>query len=124
MTLSGLTPMTFVATADAARAIAFYRDVLGLSLISDDAFAATFDMAGVTLRVQKVEAVTPAPYTTLGWTTADIAPLVQRLAAAGIVFERYPWMTQSPEGIWDAPDGGRVAWFKDPDGNLLSVSQE
>ena len=122
--MKGLRPLAFVATAAPARAIAFYRDVIGLALVADDAFAAIFDAAGVTLRLQKVERLTPAPYTVFGWHADDIAPLVARLAAAGVSCERYPWMTQSPDGIWDAPDGDRVAWFKDPDGNLLSVSQE
>ena len=122
--LRNLKPMAFVATADASRAIPFYRDLLGLPLTQEDDFAATFDLGGTPLRLQKVERLTPAPFTALGWSAPDIAPIVKKLMAAGVAFERYPWMTQTPEGIWDAPDGGRVAWFKDPDGNLLSISQE
>ena len=115
--------VAFAADSDAARARAFYRDVLGLKLISEDGFAIVFDAQGTTLRVSLVKEVVAAPYTVLGWGVADIAAAVKGLSAAGVRFERYPWMEQDDLGIWSAPGGARVAWFKDPDGNLLSVSQ-
>jgi catechol 2,3-dioxygenase-like lactoylglutathione lyase family enzyme len=115
--------VAFTAVSDAARARAFYRDVLGLKLISEDGFAIVFDAHGTTLRVSLVKEVVAAPYTVLGWGVADIAAAVKGLSAAGVQFERYPWMEQDDLGIWSAPGGARVAWFKDPDGNLLSVSQ-
>ena len=115
--------VAFVATSDASRAKAFYGGVLGLPLISEDEFAVAFDAHGTMLRVAIVGDVVLAPYTVLGWGVADIAATVRGLAAAGVQFERYPWMKQDKIGIWSAPSGAKVAWFKDPDGNVLSVSQ-
>jgi catechol 2,3-dioxygenase-like lactoylglutathione lyase family enzyme len=113
----------FLATADAGRARAFYRDVLGLSLVSDDEFALAFDSNGTQLRIQKVTAVEPPPFTALGWQVEDVGATVAALVRAGVVFERYSFMTQDAAGIWTAPGGTRVAWFKDPDGNLLSLAE-
>jgi catechol 2,3-dioxygenase-like lactoylglutathione lyase family enzyme len=115
--------IAFAATTDAARAKAFYRDVLGLKPVHEDQFAVVFDAHGVTLRVSLVEHVSVAPYTVLGWEVADIVATVGGLAAAGVRFERFPGLEQDENGIWRAPGGTGVAWFKDPDGNLLSVSQ-
>jgi catechol 2,3-dioxygenase-like lactoylglutathione lyase family enzyme len=115
--------VAFAATSDAARAKAFYRDVLGLRLVSEDGFALVFDAHGTMLRVALVKDVVAAPYTVLGWEVADMAATVRGLGEAGVQFERYPWMQQDELGIWRTPDGGAVAWFKDPDGNLLSLSQ-
>jgi catechol 2,3-dioxygenase-like lactoylglutathione lyase family enzyme len=112
-----------VATSDASRAKAFYRDVLGLLLISEDEYALVIDAHGTMLRVAIVAEISVAPYTVLGWQVADIDATVRGLAAKAIKFERYPWMEQDDFGIWSAPSGAKVAWFKDPDGNLLSVSQ-
>jgi catechol 2,3-dioxygenase-like lactoylglutathione lyase family enzyme len=111
--------VAFVTVSNAARARTFYRDVLGLCLVSED----NFDANGTTLRVAIASRVTAAPYTVLGWEIADIAATVRHLAAAGVQFERYPGMQQDDLGIWQSPSGARVAWFKDPDGNTLSVSQ-
>ena len=113
----------FVATTDPSRAKAFYRDVLGLLLISEDEYALVFDAHGTMLRVAIVGELVLAPYTVLGWQVGDIAATVRGLAAKGVTFERYPWMEQNDVGIWSAPSGAKVAWFKDRDGNLLSVSQ-
>jgi catechol 2,3-dioxygenase-like lactoylglutathione lyase family enzyme len=115
--------VAFVATCDASRAKAFYRDTLGLRLVSEDGFALVFDVNGTMLRVQVVQHVTPAPYTVLGWEVADVAATAEALRTAGVVLERYPGMQQDDLGIWTPPGGGQVAWFKDPDGNTLSASQ-
>ena len=115
--------VAFVATSDAARAKAFYGGVLGLRLISEDGFAVVFDANGTTLRVGIVPELVLAPYTVLGWGVKDITAMVRGLAAAGVPFERYAWMQQDELGIWSAPGGAKVAWFQDPDGNVLSVSQ-
>jgi catechol 2,3-dioxygenase-like lactoylglutathione lyase family enzyme len=115
--------VAFGATTDGARAAAFYGGVLGLSLRSDDAFAIVFDAHGVELRLQKVERLDPEPFTSLGWQVVDIGRIVNQLAASQISMERYSWLDQDPLGIWTAPSGARIAWFKDPDGNLLSVAQ-
>lgn len=115
--------VAFIATGDAARAKAFYGEVLGLRLTSEDGFAVVFDSQGTMLRVAIVKEVVPAPYTVLGWDVRDIAAIVRGLAEAGVVFERYAWLQQDEWGIWNAPSGAKVAWFKDLDGNVLSVSQ-
>jgi catechol 2,3-dioxygenase-like lactoylglutathione lyase family enzyme len=115
--------MTFVATADAAKARAFYETTLGLTFVEDSPFALVFDLNGTMLRVQKVEALTPPPYTALGWQVSDIAAQVGDLSSRGVIFERYDWMPQDELGIWTTPEGSKVAWFKDPDGNLLSLTQ-
>jgi catechol 2,3-dioxygenase-like lactoylglutathione lyase family enzyme len=115
--------MTFAPTTDAARAVAFYRDTLGLSLISQDGFAAVFDAHGITLRVTSVpKPLTPQPFTVLGWKVPDIASAVKELVAAGVKFDRY-MDSQDDLNIWTAPGGAKVAWFKDPDGNILSITQ-
>lgn len=115
--------MAFVATADAARARAFYGDVLGLRLVGDEPFALVFDSGGVTLRVQKVATVTPTPYTVLGWSVPDIEAAIERLRSGGVRFESFGLPGQDERGVWTAGDGTRVAWFKDPDGNVLSLTQ-
>ncbi|MGH2492630.1 MAG: VOC family protein [Candidatus Limnocylindria bacterium] len=115
--------MAFVATADAARARGFYGDVLGLRLVSDVAFGLVFDSGGTTLRVQKVAKVTPPAYTVLGWSVADIEATRERLRAGGVRFESFGLPEQDKAGLWTAGDGTRVAWFRDPDGNLLSLTQ-
>jgi len=113
----------FVATTDPSRAKAFYRDVLGLLLISEDEYALVFDAHGTMLRVAIVGEIVLAPYTVLGWQVSDVDTTVRGLTAKAVKFERYPWMEQNELGIWSAPSGAKVAWFKDRDGNLLSVSQ-
>jgi catechol 2,3-dioxygenase-like lactoylglutathione lyase family enzyme len=113
-----------VGVRDAERARTFYRDTLGLRLVSEDGFALTFDANGTMLRVSLVREVVAAPYTVLGWEVDDIAAKAKALMAAGVNLERYEnFLKQDESGIWTAPGGTRVAWFKDPDGNLLSLSQ-
>ena len=114
----------FAATARPEEAKAFYVETLGLRLVSDDSFGLVFDANGVTLRMAKVESFTPQPFTVLGWQVADIRAKVAALAAKGVAFERYPGMDQGEAGIWTVPGTtAMVAWLKDPDGNLLSLSQ-
>ncbi len=113
----------FVATGRAGEALIFYRDVLGLRFISDDPFALVFESGSVTLRIQKVETHQPLPYTALGWKVRDIATEVAALSAKGARFERFAGMEQDHSGVWRSPSGARVAWFKDPDGNVLSLTQ-
>jgi catechol 2,3-dioxygenase-like lactoylglutathione lyase family enzyme len=116
--------IAFVPTCDPDRAKTFYRDLLGLRLVSEQLpFALVFDAHGTMLRVVVVKELTPPPYTTLGWEVADIQDAVATLAARGIRFQRYPNMKQDHLGIWTAPGGSKVAWFRDPDGNTLSLSQ-
>ena len=115
--------VAFVGTRDAERARAFYRDKLGLTLASEDKFALVFDAGGTMLRVTMVEEMSTAKYTVLGWQVADIKSAVQALGRKGVQFERFEFLKQDELGVWTAPSGAQVAWFKDPDGNLLSVSQ-
>jgi catechol 2,3-dioxygenase-like lactoylglutathione lyase family enzyme len=116
--------MAFSATTDAARAKAFYQVQLGLRLVSDDGFALVFDAAGTMLRVQKVKEVRQAQYTALGWQVLDIVTKVDELKKAGVQFEHYCMLGQDDNGIWTPPgSSAKVAWFKDPDGNILSLTQ-
>ena len=115
--------VAFAATVDAARARAFYEGVLGLNFISDDEFALVFDAHGVELRIQKVTSLTPQPHTQLGWSVSSIDKIVRELCAKGVTFEKYPFLHQDESGIWAAASGAKVAWFKDPDGNLLSLTE-
>jgi catechol 2,3-dioxygenase-like lactoylglutathione lyase family enzyme len=115
--------IAFVPTRQPARAKAFYGAILGLRLVSEDGFAIVFDAAGVMLRVTKVNQVLAVPYTVLGWEVADIGATAQSLVGAGIVPERFDGLQQDDLGIWRSPSGARVLWFKDPDGNILSLTQ-
>jgi len=116
--------IAFAATQNMAAAKEFYAGVLGLPLMSEDNFALVFDAFGTMLRVTAVQAASIAPYSVLGWEVTDIAAAVHALSESGAQFEHYPGMGLDDLGIWTAPGGGaRVAWFKDPDGNLLSISQ-
>jgi catechol 2,3-dioxygenase-like lactoylglutathione lyase family enzyme len=114
--------VAFIATTDARRARNFYTDALGLLLISEDDFALVYEAEGTPLRIQKVERFTPHPFTALGWEVPDIATAVRTLREKRVTFERFGLPGQDENGIWTAPGGAKVAWFKDPDGNLLSLS--
>ena len=116
--------MAFVGVRDADRARKFYKGVLGLRLVREELpFALVFDAHGTMLRVTPVPKVVPAQYTVLGWQVRKIADAVKKLGTAGVAFERYEGMNQDPLGIWTSPSGAKIAWFKDPEGNLLSVAQ-
>jgi catechol 2,3-dioxygenase-like lactoylglutathione lyase family enzyme len=115
--------IAMVGVLDRARAKWFYGDVLGLQFTGEDEFALRFDAAGTILRLTCVRELTPARYSVLGWRVEDLRSMVRRLAQAGVKFERFGFFSQDEDGIWTAPDGAQVAWFKDPDGNLLSVAQ-
>ena len=120
----GTSPLIgFIATVQPERAKAFYRDVLGLSLVGDEEFALVFDANGTMLRVAKVSELIPENRTVIGWQVEDIVAVVRDLAARGVQFERYDGLNQDALGIWDAGGGSRVAWFKDPDGNVLSLTR-
>lgn len=122
--LSAVPPIAFAGVTDLDRARAFYRDVLGLELRHDEApFAMVFDCAGTMLRVTKVAVPARAAYTVLGWNVRDIEATVRGLAAKGIAFMQVPQLPQDALGIWTAPDGTKVAWFKDPDDNILSLTE-
>lgn len=116
--------IAFIATKDVARAKEFYGVTLGLRLLEDSPFAVVFDAHGTMLRVTPVKELAIGGYTVLGWHVPDIAAAAGQLQAAGIVPERYHGIVQDELGIWSSPAGdAKVAWFKDPDGNTLSISQ-
>src|SRR6476469_1032539 len=121
--LEAATLVAFGATTDAVRAARFYGETLGLRIRSEDDFALVLDANGVELRLQKVPALTPSGITALGWQVRDLDAVLDALTSRGVATERYPWLTQDARGAWQSPAGARVAWFKDPDGNLLSVAQ-
>ncbi|HEY1963796.1 MAG TPA: VOC family protein, partial [Acidobacteriaceae bacterium] len=107
---------------DAARA--FYEKKVGLRFISEDQFAIIFQSGINTIRITRTGSFIPAPFTILGWESSDIEQDVRDMTARGVVFERYDYMGPQDElGIWTAPSGAKVAWFKDPDGNTLSIGQ-
>jgi catechol 2,3-dioxygenase-like lactoylglutathione lyase family enzyme len=113
----------FVATSDYAKARAFYEGQLGLRFVSQDQFALVLDSNGNMLRIPKAKEIKPQSFTVLGWEVTDIEEKVSQLQKKGITFEIYGLPGQDERGIWSAPGGAKVAWFKDPDGNLLSLSQ-
>jgi len=122
--LADSTLIAFLPTRDLERALGFFAHTLGLRLISSDPFALVFDTNGTRLRVTAVSGLTPAPYTVAGWTVADMARTVASLGTHGVTFERFAGMEQDGLGVWTTPDGAKVAWFKDPDGNTLSLIQD
>jgi catechol 2,3-dioxygenase-like lactoylglutathione lyase family enzyme len=116
--------VAFVAATDLRRARAFYEQTLGLPVLEQDDFACVLDAHGTTLRVTAVREVARGGYTVLGWHVTDIVAAALDLAARGVAFLRYAGMNQDEHGIWTAPSGAQVAWFTDPDGNVLSLTQE
>ena len=121
--LSGARIVAFAPVTDVALAKAFYVDVLGLPVLEDTPFALVCDAAGTTLRVTPVGALSPQPFTVLGWAVDDVAATGRALVAAGVELARFDGMDQDDLGVWTTPGGDRIAWFHDPDGNVLSLSQ-
>ncbi|HEY6770309.1 MAG TPA: VOC family protein [Candidatus Sulfotelmatobacter sp.] len=115
--------VAFVPTRDAEKARAFYEGVLGLRFVKDDGFALVLDANGILVRVAKAPEFKPAQFTILGWQVEDIEKEAKELQEKGVRFEVFGFFKQDELGIWTAPTGDKVAWFKDPDGNVLSISQ-
>lgn len=118
-----MTPILFTATVRPDEALKFYTEVMGFNLTDDSPFSLEFDAAGTMLRVQKVQELHPHPFTAIGWKVDDIAAERDRLAVKGAEFLRLEFMEQDERGIWTTPDGAKVCWFKDPDGNTLSLTE-
>lgn len=116
-------PVAFIATSMPERSKAFYETTIGLTLRAESPFALVFDDHGITLRVQIVRDHQPQSYTAHGWEVADIATEMSRLAECGVTFQRFEHLEQSEQGVWTTPDGHKIAWFCDPDGNILSLTQ-
>ena len=113
----------FIPTVKREAAKQFYQEIMGLKLLSEDPYGIEFDSDGTTLRITPVQSFTPHPFTVLGWDVKDIIAGVKSLEAKGVKLEIYGFLEQDASGIWTAPGGTKVAWFKDPDGNLLSLSE-
>lgn len=124
MSLKKARPVTFIHTRNGDAALAFYRDVLGLEYMGHDGFAHVFQPSGATLRVTEITDWSPPAHPALGWHVDDIDAAVATLKSRGVTLNIYPGMGQGEDGIWTAPGGAaRIAWFNDPDGNLLSLTQ-
>ncbi len=115
--------IAFASSTDLARARSFYERVLGLPVVDQNAYACVFDANGTMLRITAVAEVARPGYTVLGWQVADISRDVAELQARGVAFARYDGVDQDTQGVWTTPNGDRVAWFSDPDGNVLSLTQ-
>ncbi len=118
--------IAFVPTRDTGKARKFYEETLGLDFIGEDRFALVFNAHGTTLRIANVSDVKgfkPAPFTIVGWQVTNASDTAGDLVKKGVQFERFPGMDQDAKGIWKSPSGAKVAWFKDPDGNILSITQ-
>jgi len=115
--------VAFVPITDAEKSRSFYEDTLGLRFVNDDGSAMVLDANGIMIRAAKMKEVKPAQFTILGWQVSGIENVVRALGKKGVHFEIFGFLKQDELGIWTAPTGDKVAWFKDPDGNILSVSQ-
>ena len=113
----------FVPTKDSVKARGFYEGILQFQFVSDDMFALVIRAGETMLRIGKVQDFTPAPYTVLGWEVSNIEEVAKWLQKRGVTLEKFPFVQDKELGIWTTPNGDKVAWFRDPDGNVLSVSQ-
>ena len=114
----------FISIVDVARAKTFYQDVLGLRLLTEEPpFALVFEANGIMLRLGMAKELPPAHGTVLGWQVPEITVVIEDLRQAGVRFERYEGLEQDASGIWISPSGAKVAWFRDPDGNILSLTE-
>jgi catechol 2,3-dioxygenase-like lactoylglutathione lyase family enzyme len=114
----------FIPITNPAKAKAFYQNLLGFKLLGEDSYGLEFDLDNLVLRLSVIESHQPAHYTVLGWKVNDIYAEMAELEAIGIVFEQYNIQDQDERGVWAAPDGTKVAWFKDPCGNVLSIDEK
>jgi len=115
--------IAFASTTDLARARSFYGETLGLPIVDENEYASVFDANGTMLRITAVAQVAHPGYTVLGWQVTDIGHVIARLESLGVAFARYDGMAQDAQGVWTTPSGDRVAWFTDPDGNVLSLTE-
>lgn len=116
-------PILFATTTDPKRSREFYEKTLGLKFVVDEPYALVFRIGEIPLRIQKVNEKPRINYTVLGWIVSDIHETVHQLTKAGVKFSRFDGMNQDADGIWQSPGGAKVAWFKDPDENTLSLTQ-
>jgi catechol 2,3-dioxygenase-like lactoylglutathione lyase family enzyme len=121
--LAAMDMIGFLLTRDYDKARAFYEGTLGFEFVSLDQFALVMHAGKSMVRIVKAPTFTPLQSTVLGWEVGDIEVMVDWLTNRGVVFDKYPFVQDKQRGIWSAPGGSKVAWFKDPDGNVLSVSE-
>jgi predicted enzyme related to lactoylglutathione lyase len=121
--LGDKTIIAFVATTDKSKAIPFYENILGLKVTSIEPYAIVFDANGIQLRMSMTKELKPVQYAVLSWIVPDIKKTITELSRKGVKFEKYDWFKQDEFGIWTAPDETKVAWFKDPDGNILGLTE-
>jgi catechol 2,3-dioxygenase-like lactoylglutathione lyase family enzyme len=120
--LTGGKLVGFLTTTDYEKARAFYEGKLGFEFVSLDQFALAMRAGKNMIRITKAETFNPAQGTVLGWEVDDVKAVVLWLSSCGVVTEKYGFVPDQELGIWTAPSGDQVAWFKDPDGNVLSLS--
>ncbi len=113
----------FLSTTNPANAKVFFSEKLGLKLQSEDSFALEYEIDGTVLRITTVNDLSPQPFTVFGFRIVNITDQVKALSAKGVVFEIFPALDQDDSGIWASPSGAQIAWFKDPDGNILSLTE-
>jgi catechol 2,3-dioxygenase-like lactoylglutathione lyase family enzyme len=121
--LANMSMIGFLLTKDYEKARAFYEGTLGFEFVSLDQFALVMQAGKSMIRIVKVPTFTALPSTVLGWQVDDAEKIVDWLVKRGVVFDKYPFVQDKERGIWTAPGGSKIAWFKDPDGNVLSVSE-
>lgn len=113
----------FVPTTKTAEAKLFYKGILGLKLLSEDNYALEFEANGILLRIAIVSELNPHAFTVLGWNVPDISATIKSLNEKGLECKKYDFMEQDGLGVWTSPNGSKVAWFNDPDGNVLSLTE-
>ncbi|AEV84298.1 glyoxalase [Actinoplanes sp. SE50] len=121
--LGSAAPIAFLPSTDLERSRRFFADTLGLVVAEVTPFACVVRVGTTMLRVTKTDQLQPQPFTVFGWEVADIDAVVAGLSGAGITFVRYDGLEQDGAGVWTTPGGDRIAWFRDPDGNTLSLTQ-
>src|SRR5450631_1544112 len=114
--------MAFIPVRDLSAAQSFYGVPLGLRVAEEGPYAVVLDAGGTMLRLTQVDDLQPQPFTIAGWRVLDMGKSIDTLSARGVAFIRYEGMDQDAKGIWSTPGGDQVAWFKDLDGNTLSLT--
>jgi catechol 2,3-dioxygenase-like lactoylglutathione lyase family enzyme len=122
--VQGRPVMAILGTADMDRALVFYAETLGLSVIASDAYGTSLEAGGTELRLTNVPAVVPTPYSQLAWRVTDLNAVALALEEIGVTMVRFNHLEQDEVGAWSGPGGVRVAWFHDPDRNLLSLVED
>lgn len=116
-------PVSFIATTNPVECRHFYENILNLTCLHEDDYALVFSLGSSSLRIQKVDTIPTVNYTVLGWEVDDIRVCAAELICKGISFEQFAQLSQDSQGVWNSPSGASIAWFKDPDGNTLSLTQ-